>query len=62
MYHIINDVRYPFWRALDYDLVICAISPVLLINTSFSESLVKSLRSRKRSQEEEKGREGLLDR
>ena len=62
MYHRINVVWYPFWRALGSNLVICAVSPVLLINTLGSKSPVKSLRLIKRSQEEENGSEGLLER
>ena len=50
------------WRALDSDLVICVIYPVLLINTPCSEYPFKALRMRKRSQEEEKGDDGLLER
>ena len=62
MYHIINVDRYPLLRALDCDLAICTISPVLLINTPCSKYPVKALRLRKKSQEKEKGGEGLLER
>ena len=50
MYHRINVVRYPLWRALDHDLVICAISTVLLINTPQSEYTFKELSLKKRIQ------------
>ena len=62
MYQKINVFRYPFWRALDRNLVICAISPVILINRPCSEYLVKSLSLRKRIKEEDKGGEVLLER
>ena len=62
LYHRTNVVRYPLWRALDRNIVICTISTVLLINTPCSESPVKALRLRKRSQEEEKYGKGLLER
>ena len=55
LYHIINVVRY-----LDRYLTICTISPMILINTTCSEFLFKARRPRKRSQEEDKGGEGLL--
>ena len=62
LYHRINFVRYPLWRALDCNLVICAISTVLLINTPCLEYPFKELRLKNRSQEEEKYCEGLLER
>ena len=60
MYHIINVVRYPLWRAMDYNLVICTISTVLLINTPCSEYPVKALRLKNRSQEYDKGGNGVV--
>ena len=62
LYHIINIFRCPLLRVLDRNMVICAISTVLLTNTPYSESPVKALRLRKRIHEAEKGGDGFFER
>ena len=60
MFQRINPVRYPFWRAIDSDLAICAISTVLLIITLCSKYPAKELSLRMRSQEDDKGGKEFL--